>query len=101
MAFKIYFNKKTGHPSISLSGKEKDRWENMKMTHNPTQKHSYIDIVTISKNGSTKSCVRKYIRKDKKGVKGKLHKNTKLSNKSEVKIKEYLKYRNKKDDGKL
>lgn len=101
MAFKIYFNKKTGHPSISLSGKDKEKWENMEMTHHPTKKHSYIDIITISSKGSTKSYVRKYVRKDKKGVRGKIHKNTRLSNDSEGKVKEYLKHRNKKDDGKL
>ena len=96
MAFKIYFNKKTRHPSISLSGKEKEIWENMEMTHHPTSNHSYIDIVTVSSSGKSKSYVRKYIRKDKHGVKGKRLHRVSLNNSSESKIKSYLKERNKK-----
>lgn len=47
MAFKIYFNKKTRHPSISLSGKDKEKWENLEMTHNPSGDNKYIDIVVL------------------------------------------------------
>ena len=90
MAFRIYFNKKTGHPSISLSGKDKTIWENLEMTHNPTGKDNYINIECISTNGKTKSYVRKYIRKDKKGVKSKKPKRTKLTSESEIKVKDYL-----------
>ena len=100
MAFKIYFNKKTRHPSISLSGKEKEIWENMEMTHHPTKNHAYIDIVTISPNGSSKSYVRKYVRKDKRGIKGKRLHRVSLDDSSEKKVKSYLHSR-KKDDGKL
>lgn len=96
MAFKIYFNKKTGHPSISLSGKEKTIWENMEMTHHPTSNHSYIDIVTVSPNGSSKTYVRKYIRKDKPRIRGKRLRRVSLDNNSESKIKTYLQSRNKK-----
>ena len=96
MAFKIYFNKKTGHPSISLSGKEKTIWENMEMTHHPTAKDAYIDIECVSSNGESISYVRKYIRKDKLGVKVKKPKRTKLTNESEQRIKRFLKEKNKK-----
>ena len=54
MAFKIYFNKKTGHPSISLSGKDKNVWENLEMTHHPRSKDRYIDIICVNSNGSSK-----------------------------------------------
>lgn len=97
MAFKIYFNKKTGHPSISLSGKDKTKWENLEMTHGLTNNDSYIDIICISKNGNeSKSRVRKYIRKDKRGVKSKYPKNIKISNDSESKVKKFLKEKNEK-----
>jgi len=95
MAFKIYFNKKTRHPSISLSGKEKEIWENMEMTHHPTSNHSYIDIVTISPNGRSKSYVRRYVRKDKRGVKGKRLRRVSIDHSSEKKVKHYLKEKNK------
>ena len=90
MAFKIYFNRKTRHPAISLSGKEKEIWENMELTHHPTRNHSYIEIVTTSPNGSSKSYVRKYIRKDKLRIKGKKMRRISLDNSSENKIKSYL-----------
>ena len=96
MAFKIYFNKKTRHPSISLSGKEKEIWENMEMTHHPTNNDTYIEIECISSNGETRSYVRKYIRMDKIGVKAKRPKRTKMTNDSESKVKQFLKEKNKK-----
>ena len=95
MAFKIYFNKKTRHPSISLSGKEKEIWENMVMTHHPTKNDSYIDIVIVSPNRLSKSYVRKYIRKDKKRVRGKPYPRLKLDDSSESDIKNYLKNKKK------
>ena len=96
MAFKIYFNKKTRHPSISLSGKDKEKWENLEMTHNPSGNNKYIDIECITPKGPSNSYVRKYVRKDRHRVKGKLHKNTKLDYNSESKVKNYLKEHNKK-----
>lgn len=96
MAFKIYFNKKTRHPSISLSGKEKEIWENMEMTHHPTSNHPYIEIVTFSNNGKSKSFVRRYVRKDKRGVKGKRLHRVSIESSSENEVKSYLKTRNKK-----
>ena len=96
MAFKIYFNKKTRHPSISLSGKEKEIWENMEMTHHPTHNDSYIEIECVSSNGESKSYVRKYIHRDKIGVKVKRPKRTKLTNDSESKVKQFLKEKKKK-----
>ena len=91
MAFKIYFNKKTKHPSVSLSSEDKTRWENLEMTHHPSKKNKYIIVVCVSLSGCSQSYVRKYIRKDRKGVKGKLHKNTKLDYSSENRIVIYLK----------
>ncbi len=96
MAFKIYFNKKTRHPSISLSGKEKEIWENMEMTHHPTSKDKYIIIECVSSNGMTTSYVRRYIRKDNRGVKSKHPKRTRLTEKSEAKVKNYLRETKKK-----
>lgn len=58
MAFKIYFNKKTGHPSISLSGKDKTKWENLEMTHGKSKNDSYIDIVCVSNKG--KNLIQKF-----------------------------------------
>ena len=95
MAFKIYFNKKTRHPSISLSGKEKVIWENMPMTNHPSKDDSYIEIVIVSSSGPSKSYVRKYIRKDKKGVRGKPYSKLKLDASSESNIKDYLKSKKK------
>lgn len=97
MAFKIYFNKKTGHPSISLSGKDKTKWENLEMTHGLTKNDSYIEIICVSKHGNkSKSMVRKYIRKDNLGVKSKKPKNIKIEKESEIKVKRFLKEKNKK-----
>ena len=95
MAFKIYFNKKTGHPSISLSGKDKTKWENLEMTHHPRTDDKYIEIVCISNRKESTSYVRKYIRKDKYGVKGRKMNNHKLTDCSECKVKTYLKEKNK------
>ena len=91
MAFKIYFNKKTRHPSISLSGKDAEKWENMEMTHHPTESNPYIEIIVISNNGSSKSFVRKYVRRDNHGVKEKPYTNLKLDSPSENKVNNYLK----------
>ena len=96
MAFKIYFNKKTGHPSISLSGKDKNVWENLEMTHHPRSKDRYIDIICVNSNGSSKSYARKYIRSDKKGAKSKKPKKQKLTDVSETKVKQFLSEHNKK-----
>ena len=95
MAFKIYYNKKTRHPAISLSGKEKEVWENMEMTHHPSKHDSYIEIITVSTNNSSKSFVRKYIRKDKPGVRGKLYQSLKIKSTSEAAIKKYIKTKKK------
>ncbi len=95
MAFKIYFNRKTRHPAISLSGKEKEIWENMELTHHPTDNDSYIDIITITRDGLSQSYVRKYIRKDKQRVKGRRFKRIQLDNTSEEKVKNYLKEKKK------
>lgn len=66
------------------------------MTYHPTAKDAYIDIECVSSNGESISYVRKYIRKDKLGVKAKKPKRTKLTNESEQRIKRFLKEKNKK-----
>ena len=95
MAFRIYYNKKTRHPAISLSGKEKEVWENMEMTHHPSKYDSYIEIITVSPNNTSKSYVRKYIRKDKPGVRGKPYQSLKIKSASETAIKKYIKTKKK------
>ena len=96
MAFKIYFNKKTGHPSISLSGRDKRIWENLEMTHHPKTNDRYIVVICINTKGSSQSYVRKYVRHDNKGVKSKQAMKQSLSNDSEERVKEYLSEHNKK-----
>ena len=66
------------------------------MTHHPSIKDSYIEIECVSYNGESKSYVRKYIRKDKTGVKAKKPKRTKLTDESEQKVRRFLKEKNKK-----
>ena len=96
MAFRIYFIKKTRHPSISLSGRDKTIWESMTMTHHPSSGESFMEVVCITPKQSSISYIRKYVCKDKRGVKGKLYKKIRLSAKSELVIKIFLKTKNKK-----
>lgn len=100
MPLKIYRNKKTRHPSISIRQKDKTKWHNMPMSHSKPKHLSYIKINDphpYAKTGN-KTFVRKYIRKDKKGVRGFLYKDYRLSIEDELKIKSYLKQKYKKDD---
>lgn len=97
MAFKLYKNKITNHASISTKQKDKSKWYNLPVSHSKPS-DSYIEIQDPhpkAKQGQ-KSYVRKYIRKDKKGVKGHPYKEYRLSKKSEKKIKQYLKEKYKK-----
>ena len=66
------------------------------MTHHPRTDDKYIEIVCISNRKESTSYVRKYIRKDKHGVKGRKMNNHTLTNSSEGKVKTYLKEKNKK-----
>ena len=66
------------------------------MTHHPSSNDSYIEIECVSPNGKSKSYVRKYIRRDKIGTKVKRPKRTRLTDDSELKVKQYLKQKHKK-----
>ena len=91
MAFKIYKNRKTKHPSISLKSGDKKRWHNLEVTHHPTLAGRYIEIDDLNPNVKGMAFVRKYYRKDKHKVKGFRYKDYMLSYSSERKVKKYLK----------
>ena len=97
MPFKIYKNKITGHASVSLKHKDKKLWYNLPMSHEKP-KDSYIRVNDPHPKAHKKqhSYIRKYVRKDKRGVKGHLYKNYKFSSNSEFKIKNYLRAKFKK-----
>ena len=97
MAFKIYKNKITGHASVSVRQKDKQRWYNLPMSHSKP-KDSYIKTNDPHPKANKKahSYIRKYIRKDKRGVRDFEYNGYRFSPKSESKIKNYLKVRFKK-----
>jgi len=97
MAFKIYKNKITGHASVSIKQKDKNLWYNLPMSHE-APKDSYIKVNDPHPKADKKahSYVRKYVRKDKTGVRDFQYTNYKFSVKSEEKIKNYLKSKFKK-----
>lgn len=97
MAFKIYKNKITGHASVSIKQRDKKRWYNLPMSHEKP-KDSYIKVNDPHPQANKKahSYVRKYVRKDKTGVKGFKYDKYEFSSKSESKIKNYLKEKYKK-----
>ena len=95
MAFKVYNNRKTRHPSISIKSGDKTKWHNLELTHSPSKKQRYIPITNNNTKDPHQSYVRKYYRKDKHKLKGSMYKNFKLSKESENKIKNYLKQHNK------
>ena len=97
MSFKFYKNKITGHPSVSLRQKDRRKWYNMPVSHQKP-KDSYLEINDPHPKAkeSQKSFVRKYIRKDKRGVKGHPYKEYRLTNESEIKIKKYIVNKHKK-----
>ena len=98
MAFKIYNNRKTRHPSISIKSGDKKHWHNLEVTHSPARNERYFEIVNLNSRDARKTYVRKYYRKDKHKLKGFRYKNFKLSKKSEINIKRYLRehHKNKK-----
>lgn len=97
MAFKIYKNKITGHASVSVRQKDKQRWYSLPMSHSKP-KDSYIKVNDPHPKANKKahSYIRKYIRKDKRGVRDFEYNGYRFSPKSESKIKNYLKVRFKK-----
>lgn len=98
MAFKIYNNRKTRHPSISLKSGDKKYWHNLEVTHSPSQNERYFEVENTNSKDKRKSYVRKYYRKDKHKLKGFWYKNFKLSRESENRVKRYLRkhHKNKK-----
>lgn len=97
MAFKFYKNKITNHTSVSVRQKDKSRWYNLPVSHTKPA-DSYIEIQDPHPKAELgqKSYVRKYVRVDKKGVRGHPYKEYHLSKKDENKIKKYLKKKYKK-----
>ena len=95
MAFKIYKNRKTKHPSISIKSGDKKNWHNLEVTHSPRKRDRYIEIDDLNSNVKGKAFVRKYYRKDKHKLKGFRYKDYKLSEYSEREVKKYLKSRKK------
>ena len=96
--FKIYHNKKTGHPSLSIRHKDKIFWYNLSFSHSRPKNDSFIiikDPHPKSKRGKV-VYVRRYIRKDKRRIKGFLYRKYRLTDDSERLIKEYLKNKYKK-----
>ena len=96
MAFKIYNNRKTKHPSISIKSGDKRNWHNLEVTHHPTFTGRYIEIDDLNPHVKGKAFVRKYYRKDKHKVKWFRYKDYKLSDSSERKVKKYIKKHNRK-----
>ena len=96
MAFKIYNNRKTKHPSVSIKSGDKKRWHNLEVTHHPTSTGRYIEIDDLNPNVQGKAFIRKYYRKDRHKVKGFRYKDYKLSSFSERKVKKYIKKHNRK-----
>ena len=96
--FKIYKNRKTNHPSISIKQRNRRYWWNMPITHSKPTKDTSLEIDDPhpkAKTGS-KTYVRRYIRKDKRKVKGHPYREYILSKKPEMIIKKYLKRKHKK-----
>lgn len=98
MSFKIYKNKKTNHPSVSLRQKDKSKWFNLPMSHSKPSNDAYLEIDDPNPNSpkNSKTFIRKYVRKDKIGVKGHIYNKYVLSTKSENNIKQYLRNKYKK-----
>lgn len=99
--FKFYYNKKVRHPSISIRQKKDGFWHNMPLTHEKPLNDSYIKIIDphpmnkIRKQKES-SFIRKYIRVDKRGVKGHPYREYVLTKKEEKNLKLYLKNKYKK-----
>ena len=96
--FKIYKNKKTNHPSVSIRQRNRRYWWNMPMTHSRPTKDTSLEIDDPhpkAKKGS-KSYIRRYIRKDKRKIRGHRYRDYVLSKESEKIIKRYLKEKYKK-----
>ena len=91
--FKIYKNRKTNHPSISIKSGDKQYWHNIPISHTKFKNDTFIIVNDPHPNASknTINYVRKYIRKDKHKIKGRLYKRYRFNKKSETLIKNYLK----------
>ena len=96
--FKIYKNKKTRHPSISLKQKDRSKWHNMPMTHEKPKGDTSLTIDDPHPKAvaGDKSYVRRFVRKDNQKIKGHRYKEYVLSETSEQTIKDYLKRKYKK-----
>lgn len=101
MSFKVYKNKITGHASVSIKQRDKKHWCNLPMSHSKPN-DSYIETNVFIKYGNHKirsnknSYIRKYIRNDKKGVRGHPYNEISFDDICEKEIKQYLKKKYKK-----
>lgn len=91
MSFKIYNNRKTKHPSVSIKSGDKKYWHNLEVTHHPTSSGRYIEIDNIDPLESDLSYLRKFVRKDKHKIKSYRYKRYRLTKNAERKVKKYLK----------
>lgn len=101
MAFKIYKNKITKHPSVSIKQNDKKHWFNLPMSHSkPNDSYIKTNIFIINNNhkkrNNQESYVRKYVRKDKMGVRGHPYNEILFDQNAENEIKKYLKTKYKK-----
>ena len=99
MSFKFYKNKKNNHPAISIRQNHNNFWYNMPLTHEKIHNDSYFEIKDPHPKNTKRnkrSYIRKYVRVDKRGVKGHPYREYVLSKKDEIKIKLYLKNKYKK-----
>ncbi len=95
--FYIYQNKITCHASISLKQRDKRFWYNLPMSHKKPNDSFIIikDPHPIAPKGKI-AYIRKYVRKDKRGVRGHSYREYHLIKSDETKIKLYLKQKYKK-----
>ena len=95
--FYIYKNKITCHASVSLKQRDKSFWFNLPMSHKKPN-DSFIEIKDTHPKApkGKRAYIRKYVRKDKRGVRGHPYKEYRLIKDDEIKIKSYLKQKYKK-----
>ena len=96
--FKFYFNKITRHPSISVKQADKRYWHNIPVTHSKPKNDASLVINDPHPKAQKVSVAfaRRFVRKDKCGVKGFKYRQYRMNRESELRIKRYLKEKYKK-----
>ena len=54
MRFKIYYNRKTRHPSISLKSGDKKYWHNLEVSHHLLKNERYIEVFNVGSKDDEK-----------------------------------------------